>query len=169
MNSTFLVGFAALTLCVSCRYQTAPPTVIPLRANAFPSATTGFNLVGLRMESSSGDGDSSALPPDPDQTHGFVGRMVSREGSRIRRKSTPPPSSALISSGTPLSWPGRRRSSPPTSGSKGNYPVAIFSSIRIRPISLWEDWLRLSADYGPMDSRPKIRISEKSEPWNWKP
>ncbi len=78
MNSTFLAGFAALTLCVSCRSQTVPPTLIPLRANAFPSATPGFNVMGLRMESSSGEGDSSALPPDPDQTHGFVGRMVRR-------------------------------------------------------------------------------------------
>jgi hypothetical protein len=30
------------------------------------------------MESSSGDGDSSAPPHDPNQTHGLVGRMLRR-------------------------------------------------------------------------------------------
>jgi membrane-associated phospholipid phosphatase len=78
MNSTFLVGFAALAFCVSCHSQTAPPTVIPLRANTFPSATPRFNVMGVRMESSSGDGNSSAPPHDPNQTHGLVGRMLRR-------------------------------------------------------------------------------------------
>jgi membrane-associated phospholipid phosphatase len=77
MNSTFL-GFAALAFCVSCRSQTAPPTVIPLRANAFPAATPSFNVMRLRMEASSGDGDSSAATHDPGQTHGFVARMLRR-------------------------------------------------------------------------------------------
>ena len=78
MNSTFLVGFAALAFCISCHSQTAPPTVIPLRANAFPSATPGFNLMGLRMDPSREDDGSSAAPHDPNQTQGFVGRMLRR-------------------------------------------------------------------------------------------
>jgi membrane-associated phospholipid phosphatase len=78
MNGILLVGFAALAFCVSCRSQTAPPTVIPLRANAFASATPSFNVMGLRMEASSEDGDSSAATHDPGQTHGFVVRMLRR-------------------------------------------------------------------------------------------
>ena len=78
MNSPFLVGFAALAFCLSCRSQTAPPTVIPLWANAFPSAPPGFNVTGLRMEARSGDGDSSSATHDPGQTHGFVARWLRR-------------------------------------------------------------------------------------------
>lgn len=78
MNSTFLVGFAAVALCVGCRGQTPPVTLIPPGDNRLPAAATGFNVLGLQMESSSGGGDSSAPPHDPRQTHGFVGRMLRR-------------------------------------------------------------------------------------------
>jgi membrane-associated phospholipid phosphatase len=78
MNNTFLVRFAAVVLCVGCRGQTPPITLIPQRANPVPAAAPGFNVMGLQMESSSGDGDSSGPPHDPRQTHGFVGRMLRR-------------------------------------------------------------------------------------------
>jgi membrane-associated phospholipid phosphatase len=78
MNSTFLVGFAAVAFCVGCCGQTAPVTLVPLRANAFPASAPSFNVMGLRMEPSSKDGDSSAATHDPDQTNHLVGRMLRR-------------------------------------------------------------------------------------------
>jgi hypothetical protein len=78
MNSTFLAGFAAFAVCVGCRCQTTPIPLIPSRANTFPAATPSLNLMGLRMDLSSEDDGSSAAPHDPRQTHGFVGRMLSR-------------------------------------------------------------------------------------------
>jgi membrane-associated phospholipid phosphatase len=78
MNSTFLAGFAAFVFCVGCRCQTTPITLIPLRANTFPAAASSLKLMGLRMDPSSEDDGSSAASHDPNQPHGFVGRMLRR-------------------------------------------------------------------------------------------
>ena len=137
MNNTFLAGFAAVVLCVGCHGQTPPVTLIPQRANPLPAAVLGFNVRGLQMKSSSGDGDSSGPPHDPRQNRRLCranvkARARGSEGNLYRSFSA-----LQYQVGMPWPWPGRRHSSLPTSGSKGNYPVAISSSIRIRPISRW--------------------------------
>ena len=83
----------------------------------------------------------------------------------IRRKWTPRPLPALQYQMGCLG-PGRRRrhSSQPTNGSKGSYLVPIPELwIRMRPFSTWRMAASL-VDYGLTDSRPRIRISERSEP-----